>query len=280
MRSVACCIVAATLLSVFAVPVASQAPPADTAAVQEIHLADGSVVYGTLTGGGDPVRIRLLSGDVLEVPRAHIVSAHPARGRVVKGAFWREDPNRTRLFFGPTARGMRPGGGYVAAYEVVMPFIGVSLSDRFMLAGGTPFFGGFDGDRPYWVAPKLRVFSRNSTDVAVGALVFAVSDESFGVLYGVGSFGSPDKAVHLGLGYGFVNDEVGDRPTVMVGFEVRGSRSVKLLSENYMFPGGVGLLSIGPRFIGGRLSADLGLGIAFSEGDHATFPIVNFVYTW
>jgi hypothetical protein len=37
MRSLACGIVAATLLSVFAVPVSSQVPPADTATVQEIQ---------------------------------------------------------------------------------------------------------------------------------------------------------------------------------------------------------------------------------------------------
>jgi hypothetical protein len=175
---------------------------------------------------------------------------------------------------------MRPGSVYLAAYEVFMPFVGFALTEDLVLAGGTPFFGGFD-PRPYWLAPKLRVLDGATTDVAVGALVFAVEDESAGVLYGVSTWGSPDAAFSLGLGYGFVNGDLGDRPVVMGGLEVRLSKSTKLISENYLFPGGVGLISFGPRFFGERLSADLGLAIAFdSEGDSTSFPIVNFVYVW
>lgn len=252
----------------------------DTAAVQEVRLTDGSTLYGWILDDRDPVRFRLLSGDVLELSRVRVVSMRPARGRVVKGGFWREDPNITRLFFGPTGRGLRRGKGYVAAYELFMPFIGLAVTDNLVLAGGTPMFGGMD-ERPFWLAPKLRVFSGDATDVAVGALVFAVEDESAGVLYGVATRGSPDRSLSLGLGYGFVNGDLGERPAVMAGFDVRMSKSVKLLSENYLFPGGVGLLSIGPRFFGERLSADLGMGVIFDgEGESVTFPIVNFVYTW
>ena len=161
-----------------------------------------------------------------------------------------------------------------------MPFLGVALTDDLVLAGGTLMFGGMD-ERPFWLAPKLRVFAGDATDIAVGALVFAVEDESAGVLYGVATRGSPDRSLSLGLGYGFVNGDLGDRPAVMAGFDVRVSKSVKLLSENYLFPGGSGLLSIGPRFFGERLSADLGLGVVFDgEGESFTFPIVNFVYAW
>lgn len=278
MRTLACSILAAVLIIVPPV-IEAQTVPTDTTTVHEIHLVDGSVLFGRFVGSGDPARIRLISGDVLEVARARIVSAEPARGHVVEGEFWREDPNRTRLFFGPTARGMPQGGGYLAAYEVIMPFVGVALTDNFIIAGGTPLFGGFD-HRPYWVAPKLRVYSRPAADFALGALIFAVDQDSFGILYGVTSFGTSDRAMHLGLGYGFVNGELGDRPVVMGGFELRGGRSVKLISENYLFPEGYGLLSIGPRFMGDRLSADLGLGIAVGDGESHTFPIVNFVYSW
>lgn len=258
----------------------AQETAADTASVQEIRLVDGSVLYGTVIREGDPLHLRLLTGDTVQLSRQRVRTIRPALGRVVNGEFWREDPNQTRLFFGPTARGMEAGGGYLAGYFLVMPFVGFAVSDDLVLAGGTPFFGGFD-ERPFWLAPKLRVVDGERADVAVGALIFAVEDESAGILYGVSTWGSPDRAVSLGLGYGFVNGDLGDRPALMGGFEVRTGKSTKIISENYLFPGGVGLLSFGPRFFGERLSADLGLGIAVgSDGDAGTFPLINFVYVW
>ena len=41
-----------------------------------------------------------------------------AEGQVVDGEFWREDPNQTRLFFGPSARPLKKGTGYLAVYEI------------------------------------------------------------------------------------------------------------------------------------------------------------------
>ena len=257
----------------------AQVTEPESGTVQEILLADGSVLYGWVLADTDPMRFRLVSGDLLEVARGRVVKREAAPGRVVDGAFWREDPNQTRLFFGPTARGLARGKGYVAAYELFIPFMGIAVTDDLVLAGGTPAFGGMD-DRPFWFAPKLRVFSGEKTDVAVGAMIIAVEGESAGVLYGVATRGSADLSGTLGLGYGFAGGGLADRPAVMAGFEARASRTVKLVSENYLFPGGAGLISFGPRFFGERLSADLGLGVLFVGGESATFPIVNFVYVW
>lgn len=259
--------------------VSGQTAGADTLQVEEIHLQDGSVLYGRVIQQGDPIRIRLLSGDVIEIAGARVVSVLPAQGRVVKGEFWREDPNLTRLFFGPTARGLKRGKGYVAGYELFLPFVGIAVTDDVILAGGTFLFGGFE-NRPYWLAPKVRLASRGTTDLAIGALVFRVEDHSAGVLYGVATRGTSDQAVSVGLGYGFSDGDLADKPMAMFGFEVRTTKSIKFISENYVFPGGVGLISIGPRFFGERLSADLGIAVVFDGDQTASFPLVNFVYAW
>lgn len=276
MRSITLFLAAA--LSVGAVEAAS-AQVSDSTPLREIRLSGGSVVYGRIVEEGDTIRLLLASGDVLSVPRARVLSSKLARGRIKNGEFWRDDPNRTRLFFGPTARGIRKGEGYFAAYELIMPFLGIAVTDDLVLAGGTPLFGGMD-ERPFWLAPKLRIASGGRTDVALGALVFAVDDESAGVLYGVATRGSPDASVSLGIGYGFADGDLADHPALMGGFDVRMSRGTKLISENYLFPGGTGLISFGPRFFGEKLSADLGVGIAFANGESASFPIVNFVWAW
>ena len=45
-----------------------------------------------------------------------------------------------------------------------------------------------------------------------------------------------------------------------------------------MWKGGGGILSGGVRFIGDRLSADVGLAVPLNVGALVAFPIVNFVY--
>ena len=67
---------------------------------------------------------------------------------------------------------------------------------------------------------------------------------------------------------------------VMVGGERRVHRSMKLITENYVWETGDGILSGGVRFIGERLSADLALAIPIGAGDLFAFPVVNFVYVF
>lgn len=259
-----------------AVPaVRAQAPAADS--LQEIRLVDGSVLYGRVLDEGPPVSVRLAGGEVLEVDSARIRSVRAAPGSIRGGEYWPPDPNQTRLFFGPTGRTPPARSGYLALYEVFIPFVSFSPTDRLIISGGTPFVGGFGGDRPYWLAPKLRVLSSGPIDVSVGALAIRWDDENAGILYGVATRGSGDAALTLALGYGYEGGDLADSPAAMVGGEARVSRSVKLLAEGYVFDGEV-LGMGGMRFFGERLSADLG--ILLAEGAEGFLPVVNFVYAW
>jgi hypothetical protein len=61
------------------------------------------------------------------------------------------------------------------------------------------------------------------------------------------------------------------------GGEHRVSRRVKLVTENYVFSGG-GSGSVGVRFLGERLSADLELVVPLGAGVIVAVPMVNFVW--
>ena len=248
-------------------------------ALMEVRLRDGSVLYGRVLDEGPPLRLRLAGGDLVELDTSRLRSVRPAPGRVRRGEYWAPDPNATRLFFGPTARTPPAGSGYLALYEIVMPFVSYSPSDRLVLAGGTPFFGGLGDARPYWVAPKLRVLDSGPTSFALGVLAFRVDGDDFGIVYGVATRGSGDGAVTLGLGYGYDEDGWAGAPAAMVGLEGRVSRTTKLLAEGYVF-GGEALAMGGVRFFGERLSADLGLASLLSGDPGGVVPVVNFVYTW
>jgi hypothetical protein len=251
--------------------------------VQAVKLTSGTTHYGQVTESPDSVTIALASGGTLTIPRSQVRSISSVRGQLHNGDFWARDLNETRLFFAPTARTLPSGDGYVSVYMFVLPFIGYGVTDAVTLAGGVlPFFGG---DVPVvgYVAPKIQVLSRDRVQAAVGGLAFFSSDadESVGILYAVTSLGqSSDASVSLGAGFGYAGSDMANTPVLLAGFERRVGRRIKLVSENWIFPRDGVLLSFGPRFMGERMSGDLGLAVpAFGDGTFV-FPLVNFVWNW
>lgn len=272
----------------------------------EVVLWDGSRLYGTvereIEGG---LRLRLLSGDVVELRSDRIQTLGPLTGRLVNGRVWQEDPNTTRLFFGPTARTLERGSGYFSVYELVMPFVAVGVHDRVTLAAGTPLiFGGGESERLFWFAPKVQVAQTEDFAAAVGVLHFWIAGKDryeyqcydpeyctgeperdpshYGVAYGVVTFGAPDASATLGAGMGYSGADLEKEPVFMLGAESRTSRFMKFVTENYFFPGeGMGLISAGPRFFGENLTADLGMMVPIMRGEgFVAFPLVSFVYNW
>ncbi len=250
--------------------------------IQELTLRDGSTLFGRVIDAGDPVHFRTGAGQLLEIPHADIVRLREARGRVVDGRFQREDPNATRLFFGPTARTLRTGEGYLSVFEVLFPLAAVGITDRLTFGGGFPLFWAGEGI-PFWIAPKVGIRLRDNLQLAGGVLAFFLprADESAGLLYGVTTVGEPDAALHFGVGYGFVNRELASRPAILLGGEYRVGSHVKLLTENYLFPEEGGVLGGGIRLFGERLSADLGIATPIGTNDDLfIFPLVNFSWSW
>jgi hypothetical protein len=254
------------------------APPGVT---QELLVRDGTRAFGRVERvTDDRVVFRTSAGAVLEVDRSQILSVKQVEGRVVKGEYYPEDANPTRLFFGPTARSVPRGSGYMGIYELVMPFVQVGITDRISIGGGTPLVFGGGSDRPFWVTPKVQVFANESTQAAVGVMHFLnVDDGDLGIAYGVVTRGSSDTAVTLGAGFAYEHSsgDGGGAAVGMIGAEHRVSRRLKLVTENYLFHGG-GLGTFGVRFLGERLSADLGLVVPIGAGDFFAFPMVNFVW--
>lgn len=253
--------------------------------IQELHLADGSTLIGRVIEVGDPIRFELSSGGIVEIRRAQIRGLRTVEGgEVHDGEVWTPDPSPNRLFFGPTGRTIGKGRGNLAVFEVLFPSVSVGLHDRVTIGVGTLLVGNIDDSRPFWLVPKVKVLDEGTMSASVGALaITSLEGGSVGLLYGVATFGSSDRALTAGLAYGWVEDDLADTPAILLGGETRASRHVKLITENYVIPTGDGdtfvLLSAGPRFFGEQLSADLGIAVLASAGG-GFFPLVNFVYNW
>jgi hypothetical protein len=285
------CLLAALLLAVFPAPraAAQAALPAVGDTVHEFRLVDGSVVYGRVVEAeADAVTVETAAGVRIRVERGQLRAVRAVPAGAAERGEWLPDPHGTRLFFGPTARAVPAGEGYFGVYELFFPFVTYGVTDRFTVSAGTPVFPGLIGE-VFYLAPKVEVVRAPAASVAVGALaLFATKamDGTVGLLYGVGTLGTPDAAVTAGLTVPVIltdrESRIGRDPSFMVGGERRIGPRSKLLSENYVFAGGdLALVSGGVRFFGDRLSADFGIGLAVEGSNtHCCIPLVNFVYSF
>jgi hypothetical protein len=160
-----------------------------------------------------------------------------------------------------------------------------------------------------WITPKYQFYTGPKTSAAVGVMHFFVfgEDAKVGLAYTVATTGSNDNAVTAGVGWAYsryTEDEFnnaqcfGSTPAAavacaaperttrtsgsavaMLGGERRLSRRVKVVTENYVFESG-GIVSVGVRFLGERLSADLGVFAPLSGEFTILAPIVNFVWSF
>jgi hypothetical protein len=248
-------------------------------------LRDGSRVYGTIERESqDDVVLKTASGVVVTAQRTQILELKRVSGRVVGGEFQRTDPTSTRLFFAPTGRQLKRGEAYFGVYQVLMPTLQVGVTDRISIGGGTPliFFGeGDDGwERPFWVTPKVQLLDTGRVQVAAGVFHgFNADGDGGGIGYGVVTTGSQSGSVTGGAGLAYAGDG-GRSVVVMLGGDRQVARNVKVITENYLWQGGDGIVSIGFRFFGEQLSADIGLATPIGADDLFVFPVVNFVYSF
>ena len=274
--------IVATALLFLAGPTLALASPGDKPSpyVQTVHellLKDGSRVYGRIESESETeVVFRTTSGAAVTTPKTRIASVRPVLGRMIRGEFRPEDPNSTRLAFAPTGRALPRGQTYLGVYSGFAPFLQVGITDRFSAGIGTPLVFTDDGDRAFWVSPKLQVYAGNGNYASVGVLHVFAGDDNLGIGYGVFTKETSGGAFTLGAGAAYSSHGV-QSAVVMVGGEAPVRRNIKWITENYAWDGTV-VSSGGFRFFGERLAADLVLAIAFTDSSTFAFPVVNFVY--
>jgi len=257
--------------------------------IQIITMQGGSTLVGRITEiGENEITFETDAGKMtLDVSKIEKIKEVPAQS-MKKGQLWFENPNTTRLYFAPTARMLKKGEGYFSDYMLFFPGIAYGFTDNFTFGGGMTLLPGVDiDDQVFYFTPKFGLKTSHNSNIAAGALVLAlpeIDDESpvVGIIYGVGTFGDPDGSLTVGLGYGFVEDEIVDKPMFMIGGEKRLSRRVSFVSENWIFPEvDQPLVSAGFRFFGEGISVDLALFNVLGEDTiFPGIPWVDFVFNF
>ena len=253
----------------------------DSTQIQILTVDDGSTFMGRIIEIGEEeikfeTKYGIMTISVFEISDIKLVSDDQLK----EGKYWFPNPNSSRLFFAPTGRMLKQGEGYFADYFIFFPTITFGITDNITLGGGCSILPGEDLDEQILLfTPKVGVKTSKKMNLAIGALIVKLPEStSAGILYGVSTFGSLDNSITVGLGYGYFDDELADKPIVVLGGETRTSRNISLVTENWLVPEkDTPILSFGLRFFGERLSADFAL-IFPLEDEVITFPYIDFVY--
>ena len=261
---------------------------ADTSVVQVIRLRDGSSIVGRVTEiGTDTVKFAAASG-TLSIARADIVELREVEKTSLRsGEVWPANPNASRLLFAPTGRMLAKGEGYFNDTYLFLLSVHGGITSRFQLGGGLSVLPLEDfTDNAIFIMPKVGVVATPKFNLAIGALagiLGAAVDEdegvsaNFGVVYAVGTAGSPDASLSFGTGLAYAGGQFADTPVGMLGGEVRLGRRVGFVTENYIIPNEdvSGVVSYGLRFFGEKLSADLAFWLAANQS--IQFPGIPYV---
>jgi hypothetical protein len=183
------------------------------------------------------------------------------------GKIWFPNTQSSRYFWSPNGYGLRKGEGYYQNIWVLWNQFAYGVTDNFSLGGGIIPLFLFDGaPTPVFFTPKFSFpVEKDKFNIGAGALVGTIlgeTDASFGILYGLTTFGTPDNNVSIGMGYGFAGGEWASSPMVNFNGIFRLSDRWYFITENYYVNTngeGFGLLTLGGRWIIKKAALDFGL---------------------
>lgn len=240
-----------------------------------IQTNDGNEFVGSLIDE-DEIKLILRTeslGDITIYKTNIIKRREIDPARMVLGEIWFENPQATRYFWSPNGYGLKKGEWYYQNVWIFFNQVSTGITDNFSMGVGMiPLFLFAGTATPVWLTPKLSLpIVENQLNVGAGGLlgtVIGAKNSSFGILYGMSTFGSKDRNMTFGLGWGYAGGELANRPTVNIGGMIRTGARGYLLTENYYIStgeGSGGFISIGGRRIINNLGLDFGLVIPLWE---------------
>lgn len=251
----------------------------DSTVVHAIHMREGSRIVGRIVAvTADSVRV-VSASSTTTVSRGAVREVRQyAASAMHDGELWPENPHATRLLFSPTAIPLRKGEGYFSDFWLFVLSAAGGVTDRFTLGAGMTLIPGINfGDNVFYLLPKYTLVDQPRIKFAIGGLVALVggfsSDSrdaaSVGILYGVATTGTHESNLTLGAGWGYVGDQLADKPVVTLGGQHRVSKRVALISENWFLPfegDALGFVTYGLRFLGEKLAVDFAFGNTLERG--------------
>ncbi len=241
---------------------------------------DKSLMVQIKTKQGDILVGKILKQDASEVVIStkelgtiHISQANIKRIMSMKEvkkrqySLWGSNIQSTRYLFAPNGYGLEKNQGYYQNVGVLINSFAVGLGKGVSIGGGfVPMFLLGGGPTPAWITTKVSMpVVKNKFDLGVGALMGTVlgnQESGFGMVYGISTFGTKDKNISVGIGYGYAGGHWALAPSVNLSAMLRTGARSYLITENYIVvvDGNVfAILSAGGRWMIKNVGLDFGL---------------------
>jgi len=154
-----------------------------------------------------------------------------------EGKFEFANPHDTRYFFGPSGIPLKEGKWYYQNILVTTNFVNYGISKNISIGGGIEFMSTIMGEPIWFLTPKVGFDITKNIHIGGGIIMVGFTFEGFaGLGYGVFTLGNSETNLSIGLGYGGIGDEFISQPTIMFSATHRVSKSIALLTENYIIP--------------------------------------------
>ena len=256
--------------------------------MQVVETKDGGMLIGRIVSiDVDFVQVETNFGKT-EVPIRAIKKIRRIPESSMRHGEYYPDLNTTRLFITTTAQMMERGQGYYSNRYLFFSMLAYGVTDNFTIGAGGLTLPIPLKDLPFYITPKVGLLNEESLDLALGALIMRVPGDdddngfSTGILYGVGTFGGPE-GLTAGLGWGFVDDEIANKPAIVLGGKRRWTRRLAVVAESWLFPNFYDepMIIYGIRFLGLSMTADVGMiAMPSEEIVFPGFPYFDFVFNF
>jgi len=254
----------------------------------QVETMDGNEYIGIiLEQTPETIRIKTDKLGEISIPRSEVKRITQLSTIIVKdGTYWLDNPQSTRYFWAPNGYSLKKGEGYYQNVWIMFNQAVYGFTDHFSGGVGVMplfLFGGVS--TPAWITAKFSVpVVKDKINLGVGALAGTVIGEEntgFGIIYGISTFGTRDKNLNIGLGWGYAGGEIASNPTVSIGGMIRTGAKGYLITENYFIgtpENFIVLMSVGGRRIIQKAGLDFGLWIPLGAdfGSFVAIPWLGF----
>lgn len=233
-----------------------------------IETVDGNEFIGVIQEQTtEKIRIKTDKLGVITIPANEVKRITPVTQVLAKdGTYWLDNPQSTRYLWAPNGYSLKKGEGYYQNIWILFNQAVYGITDHFSAGIGVmPLFLFGGTATPAWITAKYSVpVVKDKVNLGAGALMGTVIGEesaTFGILYGITTFGSRDKNLNIGLGWGFADGEMARNPTVNISAMIRTGAKGYFLTENYFIgttDNFVVLMSLGGRRIIKNVGLDFG----------------------
>jgi hypothetical protein len=232
-----------------------------------ITLKDGSIMRGTIVSE-NPQEISLATENTgtVNIKKDQIKSmVQLDQSNLKKGKYWFPNPNYSRYFIGPGMQ-LKKGDGYYQNIDLLFNTVSFGLTNYFSIGGGVELTSALAGKPIIILMPKLGFKVTKSIWLGGGILyvnlkALNLSDDIIGgggIGYGSATIGNENNNLSLGIGFGYVGSRWSDKPVITLSGMTRISPRFGLVTENWFVPNYL-IFTYGVRFIGERMSVDIGL---------------------